>query len=103
MNVFYNFFLKIPLCLQDEKYFISRIQVLVCDISNVVWETNVNYFFVIFDKFFELNHCVCYDVDIDKPLKGPYTPLGKNKKYYGKLLVVSQSVETDSSDSSSSF
>ena len=100
LNVFYDFFLKIPLCLQDERYFVRKIQFLVRDLSNMIWETNVNYFFVIFDKFFKLNHCACYDVDIDKPLNGPYTPLGKVKQYYGQLSAVSNSVESYSSDSS---
>ena len=91
LNVYYDFFLKIPLSLDDEKYFVRKIQFLVRDLCCVIWELNVNYFFVIFDKFFELNNSPCYDADVDKPLKGPYLPLIKAKQCYGQLVVVSNS------------
>ena len=87
LNVCYDFFLELPLSLDDEKYFISKIQRFVRDLSNVIWELNVNHFFVVFDKFSELNRLVCYDVDVDKPLKGSYEPLKKTKQYYGQLVV----------------
>ena len=59
LNVYYDYFLKIPLKLNDEKYVIRHIQHLVRDLSNVIWTLNVNYFFVIFEKFSKLNHSVC--------------------------------------------
>ena len=72
LNVCYDFFLKLPLTLNDEKL-------------------NVNHFFVVFDKFSDLNRSVCYDVSFDKPLKGPYKSLIEKKQYYGQLVVVSTS------------
>ena len=103
LNVFYDFFLKIPLCLQDERYFVRKIQFLVRDLCNMVWNTNVNYFFVIFDKFRDLNRCKCFEVDIGKPLKGPYTSLSKVRQYYGQLTVVSKYTYESHSSSDSSF
>ena len=54
LNVYYDYFLKIPLNLNDEKYVIRHIQHLVPDLSNVIWELNVNYFFVIFGKVYQV-------------------------------------------------
>ena len=88
LNVYYNYFLSIPLCLQDERYFVRKIQLLVRELCNVIWTANSNYFFVIFDKFKDLNRSVCYDVDPDKPSKGPYTYPRKDREYYGQLTVV---------------
>ena len=107
LNVCYDFFLKMPLNIIDEKYFISKIQLFVRDLTNIIWQLNVNYFFVVFDKFSKLNHSVCYDVTVDKLLKGPYNPLPKIKQYYGQLTVVSNSNlrynEYSESDSESEF
>ena len=89
LNVYYNYFLSIPLSLQDERYFVKKIQILVRELCDKVWTANSNYFFVIFDKFKNLNRSVCYDVDPDKPLKGPYTYPRKDREYYGQLTVVS--------------
>ena len=89
LNVYYDYFLKIPLNLNDEKYIISRIQLLVRDLSNVIWELNVNYFFVIFEKFTKLNHSVCYN-SVEEA-KYSYKPLVEEKQYYGQLVVVSNS------------
>ena len=91
LNSYYNFFLNLPLTINDEKYIVGKIQRFVRDLSNQIWELNVNYFFVVFDKFSELNCSMCYDVKFDKPLKGPYEPLVKTKQYYGQLIVVSSS------------
>ena len=89
LNVYYDYFLKLPLNLKDEKYIIRHIQHLVRDLSNVIWELNVNYFFVIFEKFTKLNHSVCYD-SVEKA-ECSYEPLVKKKQYYGQLVVVSNS------------
>ena len=102
LNACYDFFLKLPLSLNDEKYFISKIQRFVHDLSNVIWELNVNHFFVVFDKFSKLNRSICYDLDVEKPLKGPYEPLVKTKQYYGQLVVVSNSNPRSSEYSSES-
>ena len=67
------------------------------------WNTNVNYFFVIFDKFRDLNRCKCFEVDIGKPLKGPYTSLSKVRQYYGQLTVVSKYTYESHSSYDSSF
>ena len=91
LNSYYNFFLKLPLTINDEKYIVEKIQRFVRDLSNEIWELNVNHFFVVFDRFSELNRSMCYDVKFDKPLKGPYEPLVKTKQYYGQLIVVSSS------------
>ena len=92
LNSYYNFFLNLPLTINDEKYIVGKIQRFVCNLSNVIWELNVNHFFVVFDKFSKLNRSMCYDVEFDKPLKGPYKPLLKTKQYYGQLIVVSNKI-----------
>ena len=89
LNLYYDFFLKKPLSLSTEKYFISKIQFFIRDLSNVIWELNVNYFFEIFDKFSQVNRSICYSVPSFKPMKGPYEALLKQKQYYGQLIVVS--------------
>ena len=89
LNLYYDFFLKKPLSLSTEKYFISKIQFFIRDLSNVIWELNVNYFFEIFDKFSQVNRSICYSVPSFKPIKGPYEALLKQKQYYGQLIVVS--------------
>ena len=71
LNVYYNYFLSIPLSLQDKRYFVRKIQLLVRELCDVIWTADSNYFFVIFDKFKDLNRSVCFDVDPDKPSKGP--------------------------------
>ena len=89
LNLYYDFFLKKPLSLSTEKYFIRKIQFFIRDLSNVIWELNVNYFFEIFDKFSQVNRSICYSVPSFKPIKGPYEALLKQKQYYGQLIVVS--------------
>ena len=89
LNLYYDFILKKPLSLSTEKYFISKIQFFIRDLSNVIWELNVNYFFEIFDKFSQVNRSICYSVPSFKPIKGPYEALLKQKQYYGQLIVVS--------------
>ena len=81
--------MSIPLSLQDEKYFVRKIQLFVRDLCDVIWTANSNFFFVIFDKFKDLNRSACHDVDPDKPSKGPYTCPRKDREYYGQLTVVS--------------
>ena len=86
LNVYYDYFLKFPLTINDEKYVIRHIQHLVRDLSNEIWMLNVNYFFIIFEKFSKLNNSVCYDSD-----ECSYEPLTRKKEYYGQLVVVSNS------------
>ena len=98
LHLCYDFFLKKPLSLNTEKYFISKIQFFICDLSNVIWELNVNYFFEIFDKFSQLNRSPCYCISIFKRMKGPYEPLMKQKKYYGQLIAVSNLTNDSNSE-----
>ena len=85
MNVCYKYFLSFPLTIDNEKYFISKIQRYVRDLSNEIWELNVNQFFLVFAKFSELNRSPCFDV-ADKV--DFYRPLPIRKTYYGQLSVV---------------
>ena len=102
LNSYYNFFLNLPLTINDEKYMVGKIQRFVRDLSNEIWELNVNHFFVVFDKVSELNRSMYYDVKFDKPLKGPYEPLIETKQYYGQLIVVSNLRSADYSSESES-
>ena len=81
--------MKKPLSISNKKYFISKIQCYVRDLSNVIWELNTNYFFEILDKFSQVNRSIRYSVPSFKPIKGPYEPLSKKKECYGRLSVVS--------------
>ena len=85
----YDFFLNVPLTLNQEKYVVSQISNFVRDISFEVWKLNVNYFFEIFDIFNILNRSCCYQVrPIEKKLK--YKPLcySEGSTYYGELSVI---------------
>ena len=62
LNVCYDYFLSFPLTIDNEKYFIKKIQHYVRDLSCEIWELNVNHFFVVFDTFSELNRSVCFDL-----------------------------------------
>ena len=73
LNLYYNYFLSFPMSLRHERFVIRKIQIFVQDICHMFWTTNINYFFVLFDKFKDLNRSVCYDISKNKPLKGPYT------------------------------
>ena len=86
LNVYYNCFLNFPLTLQDERYFIKKIQLFARDLCDIIWIANSNYCFKIFDKFKYINRSVCYNVDPEKPIKGPYC--SKSKKRELKLLLL---------------
>ena len=73
LNLFNNYFLNFPMALDHQKYMVRKIQAFVEDIVHMFWTTNINYFFVVFDKFKDLNRSVCFDIDQNKLLKGPYT------------------------------
>ena len=85
LNVCYDYFLSFPLTIDNEKYFIKKIQHYVRDLSCEIWELNVNQFFLVFAKFSELNRSPCFDIP-DKV--NFYRPLSIRKIYYGQLSVV---------------
>ena len=87
LNVFYKYFLSFPLTIDNEKYFIRKIQHYVRDLASEIWELNVNHFFLVFCKFSELNRSVCFDID---DLVDFCRPLPIRKTYYGQLSVVSK-------------
>ena len=65
------------------------IELLVRNLCDIIWTANSNYFFVIYDKFKDLNRSVCFEVDPDKPTKGPYIYPSNDREYCGQLSVVS--------------
>ena len=85
LNACYNYFLSFPLTSDNEKYFIRKIQHYVRDLSNEVWELNVNQFFLVFGKFSEPNRSVCFDIADQVNF---YRALPIRKTYYGQLSVV---------------
>ena len=102
LNLCYDFFLKKPLSISNEKYFIKRIQEFVRDLSNEIWYLNVNYFFVIFDEFVNLNRSICYFVTDIKPAKGLYKSRPKLRHYSSGLPVVSTSASNSDYSNSDS-
>ena len=84
LNVCYKYFLSFPLTIDNEKYFIMKIQHYVRDLSNEIWELNVNQFFLVFAKFSELNRSLCFDI-ADKV--NFYRALPIRKTYYSQLSV----------------
>ena len=88
LNNCYDFFLNLPMTLNNEKYCVSQISNFVRDMSFEIWKLNVNYFFVIFDDFNKLNRSYCYEI---KPnVKNTYKPLRspRSSTYYGELAVI---------------
>ena len=95
MNVCYDYFLSFPLTIDNEKYCIRKIQHYVRDLSCEIWELNVNHFFVVLEKFSELNRSVCFD------LADLYRSLPTNKTYYGQLNTAVSRFFDSSSESES--
>ena len=87
LDVCYDYFLSFPLTIDNEKYFIRKIQHYVRDLASEIWELNVNHFFLVFCKFSELNRAVCFDNKIDN-LVVFYRALPVKKTYYGQLSVI---------------
>ena len=87
LNNCYNFFLNLPLTLNDEKYCAHQIANFVKAITHEIWKLNVNYFFVIFDNFSKLNRSCCYEIKPNQ--KNTYRPLTcPSSIYYGELSVI---------------
>ena len=97
LNVCYDYFLSFPLTIDNEKYFIRKIQHYVQDLSCEIWELNVNHFFVVFAKFSELTRSVCFDLADTVDF---YRPLPITKTYYGQLNIVSRFFESSSESES---
>ena len=68
-----TFFLSKSLTLSEEKYIVESIHKFAVEIVNKFWQTNRNFFLVVYDRFPEINRSICYEVNPVQPKKGPYT------------------------------
>ena len=61
-NLLYEYFDKIKMSINDEKYVYSHMTKYVQNMMNAFYSLNINYFFVIFGKFQSLNYSACHDI-----------------------------------------
>ena len=104
LNLCYNFFLNKKKPIMTEIYYIRKIEEFVRDLASQIWYLNVNYFYIIFQKFESLNRSICFyitNLNLIEDLKRK----SRAKYYLSKLPVVSLSssssddpINLDSSD-----
>ena len=82
LNLLYKYFDKIEMSISDEKYVYSCMNNYVQKIIDAFFSININYFFIIFNKFRSLNYSACYDIAPDA--KFTYSPLKLQRKVTDK-------------------
>ena len=99
LNLCYNFFLKNQLPIITEKYFVRTIEEFVRDLACEIWHLNVNYFYVIFENFENLNHSICFYTPNVNSIDDIYKQKVEPTNYFSKLPVVSAEDLSNQSDS----